>query len=240
MSLLIALWDKIRTSKWFLYIVAFVAGLAVCYFIYPTKTITEKVKQEYQSTLEQKVQEQKDITTQITKRLEEQTTKNTQMEAQYTSTVNQLNSKITEMSSSKVVTTHKVTRADGSSETWTYMESESKNTEKMLSEVQSDYEQKLKQSESDWQKKTDSEVAKTKESDSIKITELQKQVETLQSSTVTITNAKKFGLELGAKPSKRFYAHGTYDLFGPIFVGVQAEQAESYMDYVGVGLGVRF
>ena len=239
-SLLKTAWDKVQTSKWFLYAVCFCAGMAVCWFVYPTKSITEKTSQEIQVTMDKKVQEQKDLVTQTTKKLEEETTKNTQLETQYTATISQLNSKITEMSSHKVVTTHKVTRADGSSEVWTYLESEDKNTEKMLSEIQSDYDQKLKQSETDNQKKTDAEVTKTKESYASQITELQTQITKLQSETVTTVNAKKFGLELGAKPSKRLYVHGTYDLIGPIFVGVHAEEADSFMDYVGVGAGIRF
>jgi hypothetical protein len=230
---------KVLSNRYAQLGVAVLVGALATVFLYPTKTIEQNVADEYQLIIDRKVKEQKDITTQVQKLLDEQTSKNSTLESQYRQLVTEFNSKITEMQSHRVETTHTITRPDGSSETWTSLETQDSMTEKIISELKSDYESKLKQSESDWSKKLETEVTKTSEQYKIQIAELQKELATHNESTVTTINAKKLGVEVGATSEFRGYVHATYDLWGPIFVGAHVEGNRTNTS-AGGGLGIRF
>lgn len=219
--------------------VAFLAGMLLCTFVYPTKKIEERVQQEYQQIIDRKVQEQRDITTAVTKQRDELSSKMVQLESQYQSRVSELSSKLKEMSSKRVETTHKITRPDGSSEEWTYLETESKTTETIISQIKFDYEQRIRQTESDITQKKDLEIAKTKEQYESKVTEMTKTIAKLEQEKITTVNEKKFAVEVGATTELRGYVHSTYDLWGPIFVGGHIEGNKTDVSG-GLGVGVRF
>jgi hypothetical protein len=143
------------------------------------------------------------------------------------------------MSAHQVQTTHKIVRADGSSEEWTYMESASSTTSKILSEMRSESERKLALLDIEWQQKLNKEVATTSEKYTLKINEMQKTIAKLESEKVVTTNQKRFGFELGATTEMRGYVHSSYDIWGPLFVATHLEFDRSYKSS-GIGLGVRF
>jgi len=218
---------------------AFLAGMLLCTIVYPTKKIEERVQQEYQQIIDKKVQEQRDITINVARERDEISHKMTAMESSYQSQVSELSSKLKEMSSHKVATTHKVTHPDGSSEEWTTLESEDKTTETIISQIKADYEQQIKNTEIEVAQKKDVEITQTREKYETKITELTKTIAKLEEEKITTVNEKKFGVEVGVNTALRGYVHGSYDLWGPIFVGGQVEANQTSMG-AGVGLGLRF
>lgn len=227
------------TNRWVQVGAAFLSGALLCTLLYPTTQTEEQIKQEYQQIMDKKVQEQKDITTQVSKQLAEQITKYRSLDEEYKTKVTQLTSVIREMSLRQVQTTHKIVRADGSSEEWTYLESVSSTTERILSEMKLENERKLSLLENEWQQKMSKEVATTTEKYTLQIKEMQKTIAKLESEKTTTTNVKRFGFELGATTEMRGYAHSTYDIWGPIFFATHLEFDRSYQSS-GIGLGVRF
>lgn len=227
------------TNRWVQLGTAFLAGALLCTLLYPSTKTEQQIKQEYQQIMDKKVQEQKDITAQVTKQLTEQTSKYASLQEEFKTKVTQLTSTISEMASHQIQTTHKIVRADGSSEEWTYMESTSSTTSKILSEMRSENDRRLVLLETEWQQKLNKEVATTTEKYSLKINEMQKTIAKLESEKVVTTNQKRFGFELGATTEMRGYIHSSYDIWGPLFVATHLEFDHGYKSS-GIGLGVRF
>ena len=178
MLLLKAIWDKIVVSEWFRYLMAFCAGLAVCYFVYPTKTIEDRVKQEYQLVIDQKVAEQKQVTSEVQKKLDISNEQYSALVSITNQRLDELKSQLKEVTAKATESWHKVTKPDGSTEEWRDTTSESQQTEKIVSELRSEYEQKLTTSTQEIQKKSESEVVSIR-------TEYEKQISTLKTELAT-------------------------------------------------------
>lgn len=70
-----------------------------------------------------------------------------------------------------------------------------------------------------------------------KISELEKEIQTLRNRTIEEINKKSVGIEGGYDSTKSFYIHSTYDVFNSVFVGGHGQLGKTKS--VGGGLGVR-
>jgi myosin heavy subunit len=217
---------------------AVLAGALLTALLYPSSQTTESIKQEYQTLMDKKVQEQKDITSSVTKSLDEMSQNFKTLNDQYTSKVSELNQTISQMSSHKTEIHYKITKPDGTIEERSYFESEDTASTQMISEMKSDYERKLQQTESDLQQKHDQELTQIKSTYSLQVAELNQTISKLEKDKTVIVNPKKWGFELGATADMTAYLHTSYVFWGPLFIGSHYEIDRNKKTNVGAGLGI--
>lgn len=217
---------------------AVLAGALITALLYPSSQTTESIRQEYQTLMDKKVQEQKDITTAVTKNLDEMSQKNKTLSDQYTSKVSELQQTISQMSSHRTEITYKITRPDGTIEERRYFESEDTASTQMITELKSDYERRIQQVESDLQQKHSQELAQTTTRYSLQIAELNKTISKLEKETTVTINPKKWGFELGATSDMTAYLHTSYVFWGPMYIGSHYEVDRNKKTSVGAGLGI--
>jgi hypothetical protein len=216
---------------------AFGAGLLICWVLYPSKQIEQKIKDEYQLKIEQQASEFHKVNESLVQERNTAISQVKDIKASFSSTVSQLETQIKEMSSRKISTYHKITNADGSSEEWQTVESEERSSQQLISDIKSRYDQKLEEQTKN--SKVELEITKkqlTEEYSQI-ITSLKQEIKTHEEQATTITNTRKLGLEVGYTTNFQPYLHGTYNLLGPIFVGSYIEGYKS-ISVVGIGLGI--
>jgi len=231
--------SNLYSSQWLRLIVTFVAGAVFTLVLYPSKKIEERVKQEYQAIIEQKVNEQKVITDIVAKERDEIQAQSRYLESKYTAQISQLLTQVNEMSSHKVSTNHKIVHPDGSSEEWSTVESEDKSSQKMLSEIKSQYDNIVKENDDKWSKKLETEKETIISTYQITIDSLKKELMKKDEEKVTTINEKKLGIEVGATTEKRGYVHGSYDIWHSIFIGGNIESDAKTQHSAGIGLGIR-
>jgi len=227
-------------NKYYSYLIAFAAGAALMYFVYPTKRIEETVTSRYEKQL-QEVQEQSSKTVSDVSKAKDQTISDlNQSIAIYKLQVESLDLKVSEMSSHKVQISTKTTKPDGTIEEKTYVESQESSSQKIASELKYSYDQQIQQLRTEWEKVSEEERTKTEQTNQEKMAKYEKEIQDLKQTKVTETNVKKFGLEVGATTDKAVYVHGTYDVLGPVFIGAETQKMIN-SDHIsaGVGLGIR-
>lgn len=216
---------------------ALVAGALLSALFYPSSQTEERIKQKYEQITKQKVQEQRDITTSVVKEYNSLSQTYRNLQDEYKSKVSQLTSTIQEMTSSRIEIFYKLTKPDGTIEERRYFEYRNTATAKMLTDLKTDYERKMQETQSETQKKHEAEVAQMKDSYSRQIASLTKKISILEKETTTTINPKKFGLEAGATLERRGYAHATYTFWGPMFLGTHYETDGTKSSF-GMGLGI--
>ena len=219
-------------------VVVCAAGALIAILVTPSSQTTESIKQEYQQIMDKKVQEQKDITTAVTKNLDEMNQKYKSLNEQYTSKVSELTSTIASMSSHKTEIRYKITKPDGTIEERSFFESEDTASTQMVSELKSDYEHKLEQAESTLNEKHSQEVTQIKNTYSLQIAELKTTISTLEKEKSVTVNPKKWGAELGVTSAMTAYLHTSYVFWGPVYVGSHYEMDRDKKTTVGAGLGI--
>ena len=229
---------SVLSNRYVQLVVSFVAGLLLCSVFLPSKTIEERVKQEYQALLDKETKEKQELKSSLDKTKEDYERKITQNESEYRSEIASLRSQLKEYSSKKKYTTHKIIRSDGSSEEWTTLESEDSLVESIVDSVKKDYENKIKIAENTVSLKKDKEILEHN-SYSLKIDELKKEYAKIDTSRLEVTNPRKFGAGVGVSTDRAMYVHGHYNFLGPIFIEGHV-QTDLEASSAGIGLGIMF
>lgn len=141
--------------------------------------------------------------------------------------ITSLTSQVTDLSSHSKVVYEKITRPDGTIEVH---QTTVKNTTENTDSSSSTTDEKTVQMQKDFASKEQ---------------QYQQTIQTLEKSKTVTVNEKHFGVEIGIMNDKDYYVHGTADLWGPVFLGIQGEVKGPSSDQnadnrVGVGIGLRF
>lgn len=216
----------------------FIIGIAVGTIFYPTKSIEEKLTQKHQEEIIR-------IKEQSSKELAVEQTKTTQVSQQLSSYKQETETKLskltienTSLKKHQKTSYFKIVRPDGTIEIRKFSESESEASAQITTQIQQEFKQKIESIEMKWSKIHEDRVTKITKDYASKEQEYKKTIDELQKSKITKINEKHLGIEAGFLSNSNYYGHATYDVFGPIFIGIQAETGKS--STIGGGIGVKF
>lgn len=230
---------EVASLRWVQIVGAFAAGALACTLLYPTKTITSKITKDYETKIQQIQEQHKIETTSLQTKVDSLTQTNKSLTEKYESKISELKTQITNISSHKVEVHYKLTKPDGTIEERSYLETEDQASQTMISEMKAEYDRQLQQTESTYQKKSEELVAQTRAQYDLQISTLKTELSKYTNSSTVTVNAKKLGLEVGYNTDFRTYLHGTYDIWGPVFIGAQIDKGIKSSGG-GLGIGIRF
>jgi hypothetical protein len=111
----------------------------------------------------------------------------------------------------------------------------------VVTQIQQEFKQKIDSIESKWKSIHESRVVEIQKQFDSKETEYKKTIEELTKTKTVSINEKHFTLEGGALSDREYYLHTTYDVWGPIFLGLHGEiNKETDAKKVGLGVGIKF
>lgn len=226
------------SKEWVRLVGVLLIGVTIGAIFYPTKRIEEKISQKYEQVISSlKETHQKEVDS-----VKEEFVK---VSAEYHSyhqetehKISTLTSQVSELKSRQRISTYKLVKPDGTIEERSFTENEIDQSTKTVTKIQDEFKQKVDAIESKWSKIHQERVATIQKSFDSKESDYKKTIETLEKSKTVSVNEKRFGLEVGMLTDKNYYGHATADLWGPVFVGVNAEF--SVDNTIGLGVGIHF
>lgn len=236
------MWDKVKTliegSKVLQFALVLLLGVAIGAIFYPTKRTEEREKSRYEEQLKITKEANDKEVKQLNERLDKATTEVKQVKEESESKITKLTTQVHDLQSKQKTAYYKVVRPDGTIEIKKFSESEVTESTKVVTQIQEEFKQKIASIEEKWETLHKERVEVLQKEWSSKEQTYQTKIAELEKSKVTEINQKKFGLEAGMMSNLNYYGHFNADVFGPIFVGGQAEFGPA--PTFGLGLGIRF
>jgi hypothetical protein len=228
----------IAGSKILQLILIFLLGMIIGVVFYPTKHIETKltkIHQEEIATL--KEQHQKELSVEHDKysKLE---TNSKEYHVQSELNISKLTTQVSTLKSKQKTSYYKLVKPDGTVEIKKFTESEVDESTKVVTSIQEEFKQKIDSIEKKWESIHKDRVAEIQKDFSSKEETYKKTIDELQKSKVVDINKKSFGLEAGALLNGNYYGHVTYDVLGPLFLGLHSQLGTSPTG--GAGIGIRF
>jgi hypothetical protein len=234
MPILLKLWGQ----QWFRYLAVALIGVTVGALFYPTKRIEERVSQKYQAEMtslkEVHAKEISETKDNYDKQLQVSNKKIQESELKVT----KLSSEVRNLQSKQKTAFFKIVRADGTVEIQKFSESEVNESTKVVTQIQTEFKQKIEQIEQKWETIHKDRVTKLQKDFESKEEAYKKEISEFKSSKVTEVNKKNFGIEGGMTTDKNYYGHATADIWGPVFLGLHGTMGNN--KELGAGLGLRF
>lgn len=227
---------------------ALVAGITLGALFYPQSHTEERIRQqliEEYAVKEQEKQKEYD------KLVSENNNKIDKIEESYKTSIEQSqqtiqkltieNSSLKQSIKKKKL---KIVKPDGTIVEQEVEESNTEQTQTVITQVREEFTRKVQEIETKWKKVHEERIAKL-------TSEYQKELEKARSETKTIevlvekektvdVNPKKLRPEIGATSKKDFYVHGTYSAWGPVFIGGGISGTKNSFGEARIGVGVDF
>lgn len=221
------------------YALVLIAGIAIGALFYPTKSIEEKLRVQY----EQKISQINETNSKTVQNLQESLTKSEsskkQLEVTTSSKIAKLTTENSQLKSKKTETYYKIVHPDGTIEIRSTKASEVDQSNQIITSVKQEFDQKVKDLETKYATIHQQRVQQIQTDFSKKEEKYQETIASLEKDKTVKINAKSFGIEAGIMTNKDYYGHVSYDIFGPIFIGAHGQFGPT--DTAGgVGVGIRF
>lgn len=230
--------DFIKESKPTQYILILILGAVIGALFYPTKRIEERERQHYEEQLSVEKSNHSSELAQLNEKVTvaKQETLSIKMESEHK--ISSLTSEIKTLKSRQKTSSFKIVRPDGTIEERQFSETEIDQSSQVVTQIQEEFKQKVEAIETKWENIHKERVSSIKKDYASKEETYQKKIFDLEKSKITEINKKSFGLEAGVLLNKNIYGHATYDVLGPIFLGLHTELGVSTA--TGAGVGIRF
>lgn len=250
-------WKKVTSSKLGQIGVAFVVGAATCWFIYPTKTIEERVKESITTQYEEKLKEVEKQNISIIERLEVENEKliismkeEHRVETQsLSSRVLRLQEENRSLKSSSSVEWVKITKPDGTIEERRVSKREMEELSSTIQKVQAESETRIREEVAKVEASKTQEIEKVKKDLQAEISiakttieEKESLIKSLKEKSTSITiNPKRFFISAGIDTDLTYSGGVAYQFFGPLMVGLRVDMTKTFsIPRVAVSLGVMF
>lgn len=228
----------VSENKWAQFLLVAIISAIIAVLFYPTKHIEETERKKYQQELEivrqQKYTEQKALQETINKTNQELV----ENKIDYERKISKLTYEVKDLKSKQKTSYFKIVRPDGTIEIKKFSESETEDSTKIISQVQEEFKAKIQLIEKKWENIHKDRFTAIQKEFKQKEQEYKKEIAELEKVKIVDINKKFFGLEMGITLDNRYYTHVTYDVFGPLFLGLHAQLGAQNTG--GVGIGLRF
>lgn len=223
------------------YFLVLLVGVGLGAVFYPTSHIETKLHKKYEEETKTLVEthnkEIQSIESSYSKETEE--LKSFKLESE--KKVQSLTTQIQTLQSKQKTSYYKLIKPDGTIEVKKFSESEVNESSTIVTQIQEEFKTKIASIEEKWETIHKSRVENIKKDFNQKEEVYKKKIEELEQSKLVIKNGKTFGVEGGYSTERRYYLHGTGDLYGPLFIGIHSESdVELDKKSLGLGLGIKF
>lgn len=232
--------NHIKNNKMAQFTIVFLIGIIIGAVAYPTKHIEERIKTEYQEKVDKEIEQKEKIRKELTDILAKETKEHSETKLEMTRKISKLETKVVELNAKKKETFYKIVKPDGTIEIKSYKESEVNETTKVITKVREEFDTKIKSIASKWQKVHKERVSILKKDFDKRESEYKEKIQKLESEKIVDINPKSFGMEIGYTTKLNYYSHTSYDIVGPIFIGIHTESNFKTDFAIGGGIGVRF
>lgn len=227
----------IAENKLVQFLLVGLCGIAIGVIFYPTKEIQEKEKIKYEQQISKLSEEHKIELNKLNESLKKEKHRVVTINKDLRSKLDKITVENKELKNKQKVSYFKLIKPDGTIEIKKFSESEINESSQVITKIQQEFEFRLKSVEDKWEKIHEQRVSSIKKEFDKKEEEYKKQTQELEKIKITEINKKKFGLEVGLNLQKQLYGHITYDLFGPLFIGLHSQVGSIN---TGAGIGIRF
>lgn len=229
------------SKEWFRLLGMLLIGITVGAIFYPTKKVEERLTKKHQEEIqilnEKHAKETTDQYEKYVSVLQQEKTYREESERKIT----KLSEENRTLKSKTKQSTYKLVKPDGTIEERTFSESEVNESSRVVTKIQEEFKTKVEQIETKWSEIHKERVTKIQKEFDSKEQQYKKTIDELQYSKTTTVNEKHFGIEAGYTSSKKYYGHATYDMWGPIYIGIHGEANKEFNDNnLGAGIGLRF
>lgn len=228
----------VTNNKWAQFLLVLVAGIAIGALFYPTKHIEETITQKYESEMktlkEQHAKEEQQSKEALDKQVQEFKSYKSETEIK----ISKLVVENKDLKSKQKTAYYKIVRPDGTIEIKRFTESEVNESTKVITQIQTEFTQKVEAIEAKWEKIHKERVTSLKKEFDSKEEAYKKEIAEYQSKKVVDINPKKYGIAAGMLLDKSYLVQGEADVFGPVYVGVQGVTGKT--NTIGGLLGLRF
>ena len=233
--------EFISNNRWAQFVLVGVAGIAVGALFYPTKHIEETITQKYEEILAKEKLQHSDEMSKTTEDFLHQLKTSLAQTKELETKISSLTTEVKNLKSKQKTAYYKVVKPDGTIEIKKFTESEVTESTKVITQIQQEFKEKIATIETKWETIHKQRLQEVKSSFDLKEKEYQSKIAEYESKKVVDINPKKAGLELGATTKGAVYIHPSYDIFGPLFLGVHVEGAPNGSEFgAGAGVGIKF
>lgn len=225
--------------------IALVVGITVGAIFYPQKSIEEKVreqvKQEYELKIEESEKRHASESKELQAKLETEQKSHREYQEEASRKIEKLVQENSTLKQSMKKQKLKIVKPDGTIVEKEIEESNSEATHTVITQVKEEFSRKIKEIEDRYKKVHEERVAKLK-------ADFDEELKKAKSETKTVevireverrveVNKKSLRPEIGATTDKDIYLHGTYNLWGPTFIGGGVSGTDKGFGEARIGLG---
>lgn len=227
----------IENSKPTQFLLVLLVGVAIGAIFYPTKHIEESLETKHEAETKTLKEEHLKEVARIQESLNKVSAEASEYRKNTETKITQLTTQVHELQSKQKTAYYKVVRPDGTVEIKKFTESEVNESTKVITQIQQEFKEKVEQIESKWETIHKERVADLKKDYESKEQTYKKEIDELKQTKVVDINKKSFGVEAGVLLDKSYYGHVTYDVFGPLFLGLHSQFGTT--NTAGAGIGLR-
>jgi len=235
--------EFVKNNQWAQFLLVLLAGIAIGAIFYPTKHIEERERQKHELETKTLNETHAKELSQVRDTLDKTTQEFKSQLSESEKRITKLTTENTTLKSSNKTAYYKIVRPDGTIEIKKFTESQVDESRQVITSIQEEFKQKVASIETKWEKVHQERVAAIQKEFTSKEESYKHQIDELEKSKVVDINKKSFGAEVGVLTNLNYYGHVTYDIFGPIFIGLHAQfglTPSAPGAAGGAGLGLRF
>lgn len=230
--------EFIKNNQWAQFVLVLLVGIAIGAVFYPTKHIEERERQKHEEeTKVLKEQHSKELS-EVRDTLDKTTKQASEYRSETERKITKLTTENSTLKSSNKTAYYKLVKPDGTIEIKKFTETQVDESKQVITSIQEEFKQKVASIETRWESIHKERVSSLQKEFNSKEEQYKHKIDELEKSKVVDINKKSFGAEAGVTTSLSYYGHVTYDVFGPVFVGLHAQFGPQVG--AGAGLGLRF
>ena len=231
----------LNNNPWLKSVLLLVAGIAIGAMLYPTKHIEEKYKSHYEELMATSAETSRVMILSYQEKLDKVTQEKNTLEIETSKKISSLTVQVKDLKSKTKESYYKIVRPDGTIEIKKFKESEVDESSKVIVSVKEEFDTKIKQINERYEKIHKERIEAIRDEFLSKESSYKRTIADLEKSKITDVNKKSAGFELGYLSDKSYYSHGTYDLFGPVYLGMHSSYNPTSLEFLyGGGIGFRF
>jgi hypothetical protein len=207
-------------------------------FFTPTKHIEERERQKHELEIKTLNETHAKELSQVRDTLDKVTQQSNEYRKETEFKLTKLTTENITLKSKVKTAYYKVVRPDGTIEIKKFTESEVDESKQVVTAIQQEFKEKIASIEVKWETVHKERVAAITKEFNSKEESYKHQIDELERTKVVDINKKSFGAEAGVMTNLSYYGHVSYDVFGPIFLGLHAQFGNT--TGAGAGLGLRF
>lgn len=233
--------NKLTQNPIIKYVIAFAIGIGIGAVFYPSKTIEREIESKYQSKIERLGEEKKYIESKYSEELNKEIKSNIEYRKDTEQKISSLHIENTQLKQKVKERSIKIIKPDGTITEETFKETDTEVVSRVVSEIKSEFNEKVASIESKWETIHRNRVTEIKSMYEKQLKEKEETISEYKMKEKITINKRAFGISIGIKNDEEYFSSIQYDIYGPFFLDLHFEANKELNDNgAGIGFGMRF